>query len=322
MTAANMSSLIIKLPNWMGDILFSFDLLYSLSFQYKKIGLCTSAQHAKLFDIFSIPNTEIIEYEDGEWPYLNRESILRISHFQGDEGLLLPNSIGSALIFKYAGVNRLLGFDTEHRGFLLSKSLQPPSIRIHQTEYYLKLLELFGVPARSYPQPAFVARSPLLVIHPGASKRERAWPFERFIKVAEHFRKEGWLVIIVSGEKVPETEFTTLVKPELTELTTLLKQCSIFVGNDSGPLHLAQQCGASVVGIYGPGDPRITGPRNISPSQVVYHNFPCSPCRQKFFHECDPSPNEKPYCIETISAVEVIRAAEQLAKTSAVLSHA
>ena len=303
----------------MGDILFSFDLLYSLSFRYKKIGLCTSSQHAKLFEIFPISNSEIVEYDAGEWPYLNRESILRIGHFR--EGLLLPNSIGSALIFKYAGVNRLLGYDTEHRGFLLSKSLKTPSIRIHQSEYYLRLLELFDAPARTYPQPLLTAREPLLVIHPGASKRERAWPLDRFIKVADHFKKEGWEVVIVSGEKLPDSGFLTRLNPPLTELAALLKRCSLFIGNDSGPLHLAQQCGASVVGIYGPGDPRITGPREISPSQVIYHNFPCSPCHQNFFHECEPSSNQKPFCIETISTQEVIRAAEQLVKTSAVLSH-
>jgi ADP-heptose:LPS heptosyltransferase len=305
----------------MGDILFSFDLLYSLSFQYKRIGLCTSSQHAKLFEIFPIPNCEIVEYEVGEWPYLNRESILRIGHFQGDEGLLLPNSIGSALIFKYAGVDRLLGYDTEHRGFLLSKSIQVPAIKIHQAESYLKLLELFDAPARSYPPPSFAEREPLLVIHPGASKRERAWPLDRFLKVADHFKKEGWEVDIISGEVLPDCDYLTRVNPALVEFTSLLKRCSLFVGNDSGPLHLAQQCGAPVVGIYGPGDPLITGPREISPAQVIYHNFPCSPCRQKYFDECDPSPNQKPFCIETISTLEVIRAAEQLCKTSTVLSH-
>jgi ADP-heptose:LPS heptosyltransferase len=305
----------------MGDILFSFDLLYSLSFQYQKIGLCTSSQHAILFNIFPIPNSEIIEYEGGEWPYLNRESILKIDQFKADEGLLLPNSIGSALLFKYAGVNQLMGYDTEHRGFLLSKSLQPYSRRVHQRDYYLRLLELFDTRIHLYPNPALTARAPLVVIHPGASKKERAWPFERFVKVGEHFKNEGWEVMIVSGEHVPDTELHTWVNPELSEFVDLLKRCSLFIGNDSGPLHLAQQCGAAVVGIYGPGDPRITGPRDISPVQVVYHNFPCSPCRQKFFHECDPSPNVKPYCIETISSFEVIRAAEELVKTSTVLSH-
>ncbi|HSE42833.1 MAG TPA: glycosyltransferase family 9 protein [Acidobacteriota bacterium] len=301
--------------------MFSFDLLYSLSFQYQKIGLCTSSQHAKLLNVFPIPNSEIIEYEGGEWPYLNRESILRIDHFQGDEALLLTNSIGSALLFKYAGVNRLMGYDTEHRGFLLSKSLKPFSRRVHQTEYYLRLLELFDAPVHQYPKPAFSARAPLVVIHPGASKKERAWPLERFIKVGEHFKKEGWEVMIVSAENVPESGLHTCINPELSEFVDLLKRCSLFIGNDSGPLHLAQQCGAAVVGIFGPGDPRITGPRDISPAQVISHNFPCSPCRQKFFHECDPSPNQKPYCIETISSLEVIRAGEELVKTSTVLSH-
>lgn len=315
-----MSTLIIKLPNWLGDILFSMDLLYSLAPHFKKIGLCTSDQHASLFEIFPIPNSEVIEYKSDSWPYLERESILGISRFQADSGLLLPNSFGSALLFKYAGVKRIYGYNTEHRNFLLKRSLPKPAFTVHQTEYYLNLLKLFDIQAAEYPQPRFSQRQPLLVIHPGSSKRERAWHLERFLNVADHFQKKGWEVGIVSGEPLPGCNFPVHVQPSMKDFADMLMKCSLFIGNDSGPLHLAQQCGAPVVGIYGPGDPLITGPRPISPARVIYHNFPCSPCRQKFFHECDPSPSYKPYCIETISSAEVIRAAEQLVEKPESLS--
>ena len=114
-----MSTLIVKLPNWLGDILFSMDLLYSLGLRFTKLGLCTSDQHAPLFEIFPIPNSEIIQYKSESWPFLERESILNISKFQADSGLVLPNSFGSALLFKYAGVKNLYGYGTENRGILL-----------------------------------------------------------------------------------------------------------------------------------------------------------------------------------------------------------
>ena len=66
-----MSTLIVKLPNWLGDILFSMDLLYSLGLRFTKLGLCTSDQHAPLFEIFPIPNSEIIQYKSESWPFLS-----------------------------------------------------------------------------------------------------------------------------------------------------------------------------------------------------------------------------------------------------------
>ena len=100
-------SLIIKLPNWMGDILFAYDLLFSLSADFNRIGLCTSEEHAELFSIFPIPHTELITYPSNEWPFLTRESLLKIEKFDSDVGLLLPNSFGSAVAFRFAGVSGL-----------------------------------------------------------------------------------------------------------------------------------------------------------------------------------------------------------------------
>ena len=127
-------------------------------------------------------------------------------------------------------------------------------------------------------------------------------------------QREGFDVLFISGEELHSGEFSVRVKPSLREFVDLLKKCSIFIVNDSGPLHLAQQCGASVVGIYGPGDPKITGLRSLSSGEVVYHSFPCSPCRQRFFAECEPSQNQKPFCIETITVEEVWRVVKSILK--------
>jgi ADP-heptose:LPS heptosyltransferase len=313
-----MKSLLIKLPNWMGDILFSYDLLFSLAQHYQQVALLTSRDHAELFRIFPIPNTVVIDYAPENWPHIDRDTVLQIQDFRADAGLLLPNSFGSAFILKLAGVSRLYGYDTEHRGLLLTGSLRKPVQRMHQTEYYLNLLRLFELPAISYPTENVEEREPLVVIHPGASKVERAWNLDRFSKVAEELTAKGKEVLFVSGERLSSIDFPVRVRPSLVEFASILRKCSLFIGNDSGPLHLAQQCGAPVIGIYGPGDPLVTGPRPISPSRTIYHGYPCSPCRQKFFKECNPAPTMKPYCIETISTQEVLNAALSLLKVSQV----
>ncbi|HSP07701.1 MAG TPA: glycosyltransferase family 9 protein [Acidobacteriota bacterium] len=307
-----MNSILIKLPNWMGDILFSYDLIYSLCRSFEKTAVCTSHQHSRLLQIFPIPNVHVIDYPDGSWPRMDAETRARIQGFRPEWGLLLPNSVGSALALRRAGVRKLAGYDTEFRGFLLEKSLKPPEQRIHQTEYYLNLIRLFDCAVEKYPIETRTKRGSFVIIHPGASKRERAWNLDRFVQVAEALTHIGKQVMFVSGEELPAFPYPAAIRPSLYEFAGLLKECALFIGNDSGPLHLAQQCGAPVVGIYGPGDPNVTGPRPATPSRVIYHSFPCSPCRQRFFRECDPAPTGKPFCIETIATQEVFRAALEL----------
>jgi ADP-heptose:LPS heptosyltransferase len=310
-----MKSILIKLPNWIGDILFSFDLLYSLSKSFERMVFLTSLQHSELFRIFPISGSEVIEYEPEEWPWLKSDTLNRIRQTQIPCGLLLPNSIGSAVALRRAGLSELFGYNTEHRGFLLKHKMDVPHHRMHQTEYYLELLKLFQLEARSYPVSSSEPKERIVVLHPGASKMERAWNLERFIQLAEALREKELQVLFVSGKEISVGSFPLKVKPSLTEFSNLLRSCSVFVGNDSGPLHLAQQCGAPVIGIYGPGDPMTTGPRSVTAHRVIYHSYPCSPCRQNFFKECDPAPSGKPYCIETISTHEVLQATLELLAT-------
>jgi lipopolysaccharide heptosyltransferase II len=307
-----MKSILVKLPNWIGDILFSYDLLYSLLRSFDRMFLLTSTHHSELFNIFPLENSEIIEYSPEEWPRLTKTMLNKISNLQVDCGLLLPNSIGSAITLRKAGIKNLYGYNTENRGSLLSHSLAPPDYKMRQTEYYLRLLKLFEVNPKFYPIQISTQKNGSVVMHPGASKIQRAWHLERFLKLADLLKEKGLEVIFVSGEEVSTSDFPLQMKPSLQEFSGLLRRCSLFIGNDSGPLHLAQQCGASVVGIYGPGDPLITGPRSITPHRVIYHSYPCSPCRQKFFKDCNPASSGKPFCIETISTNEVLHASLEL----------
>jgi len=80
-------------------------------------------------------------------------------------------------------------------------------------------------------------------------------------------------------------------------------------------MHLASLVGTPVVGIFGPGHPETTGPFLASEKhETVTRNYPCSPCRQRFFNECKPSPHHKPYCLEDISVKDVSEAVERIVK--------
>src|SRR5437867_4005662 len=116
-----MKSILVKLPNWMGDILFSYDLLYTLTSRFERMSVMTSTDHQELFDVFPLPKTEVIAYPPEHWPNFNRETIGKIQEFRADLTLVLPNSFGSALTLRYAGARNLVGYNTEHRAILLNK---------------------------------------------------------------------------------------------------------------------------------------------------------------------------------------------------------
>lgn len=97
------------------------------------------------------------------------------------------------------------------------------------------------------------------------------------------------------------------------ELGAFLETCSLFIGNDSGPMHVAAAVGTPVVALFGPGVPEKTAPF-VDPAQyiAVTKRYHCAPCRQKFFKECQPSRSGKPYCLEDISVNEVFEAVSKM----------
>jgi ADP-heptose:LPS heptosyltransferase len=58
-----------------------------------------------------------------------------------------------------------------------------------------------------------------------------------------------------------------------------MEASSLFVGNDSGPMHIAAAVGTPVVGLFGPSSPEKFSPRG-APTRVLYKDLPCSPCGQ------------------------------------------
>jgi len=118
-------------------------------------------------------------------------------------------------------------------------------------------------------------RDGLAVIHPGATDPRRRWPAERFAEVAVRLAADGMRVIVVGegadaaiADRIAadaETRAGDAVgslagRLSLSELTGVLSVADVFVGNDSGPRHLAHAVGTPTVGIYWAGNLINGGP--------------------------------------------------------------
>jgi ADP-heptose:LPS heptosyltransferase len=102
------------------------------------------------------------------------------------------------------------------------------------------------------------------VIHPVAATAEKTWPAAGFQSVAEHLvRQHGLRPVFVAARDQDLSAFSaweTVSGAPLEELKTLISGAGLFVGNDSGPAHIAAAFGVPPVVLFGPSDPVIWGP--------------------------------------------------------------
>jgi len=159
------------------------------------------------------------------------------------------------------------------------------------------------------------AGTPLAVLAAGASGRRgyKTWPAGRFAEVGEGLARAGWQVVVVGGaaEAAAAGEMASRIpgglslagKTGLGVLAALLGKAGLFVGGDSGPLHLAAAMGTPTVAIFGPTDPALTAPQGPG-HQVLSRRLACAPCQQG----CKDRP-----CLLGITAEEVLAAAGRLA---------
>jgi ADP-heptose:LPS heptosyltransferase len=109
------------------------------------------------------------------------------------------------------------------------------------------------------------------VIHAVAASPEKTWRADGFLAVAEHVKRAGLEPVFIGAandDLAPFCGYRTLRGASLAEIKALLRTASLFVGNDSGPAHMAAAFGLPSVVIFGKSDPAIWGPWRTA-SEVV-----------------------------------------------------
>ena len=129
---------------------------------------------------------------------------------------------------------------------------------------------------------------PLIAIHPGSPIALKRWLPERYAELADWLiaQKRAQILFVGVKDEIPiTTEIQALMRGEsiniagkttLTQLASILHTCNVFIGNDSGPMHLAAAVGTQTIGLYGPGDPTRFGPAGTK-CQTIQRKSDC-PC--------------------------------------------
>lgn len=306
--------ILIRATNWVGDAIMALPALRAVRsrFPEARVTILARPYVAAIYKNQQI--CDDVMFVDDKVDALGE---LRAEKF--DVALLLQNAFQAAWLVWRAGIPERIGYARDGRGPLLTKALPVPKageFPSHEQFYYLELLRRAGW-LTTLPQETFIkldvpeadrqraaeflssagARLDHLSVAIGAGASygsAKCWPAERFAELANLLQlKQGVDIIlfgtsteaavssaIAAGMRRPPIDLTG--KTSIAELPALLSQCHVFIGNDSGAMHVAAAVGLPVVAVFGPTDPFGTAP--VTPRCTIVQQKPyCSPC---FLRRC------------------------------------
>jgi heptosyltransferase I len=260
---------------------------------------------------------------------LRKESYDIVIDFQGN--------LKSGIMTLITGAENRIGFGKgfckEFNYLFTQYQAYPPNKRMHRIERNLSLLKKLGIDT-SFQRPElpvsktdeeYVSKfididnecsTPIIIMNPCTSEygSYKRWSTSNYALLADMILDNydarviftwGPNEIDIVNKIVKNMKHKALVSCETTikQLIELIRRADLYIGGDSGPMHIASTLGIPTVAIFGPKDPVVYGPYN-SKSIIVSKELPCSPCRNRTCSD--------PECITTISPEEVFQAVNKV----------
>jgi lipopolysaccharide heptosyltransferase II len=226
-------------------------------------------------------------------------------------------SLKFAVLSLASGARVRAGLDNGRGRFLTHKVTDRGFGAMHEADYWLSVASLLGADAHAGWRPFVPISSshratatdlldeirashtgPIVAIHPGAGAYSlaRIWPVEGFAEVARGLIVSHDAAIVVLGgpDEVKKAEHLLdrvgyndrvhnfVGRTTIHETAALIERCDLFLGNDSGPMHIAAAVGTHVVAVFGPSNAQAWGPYTppgeVSKHTIVARDLPCMPC--------------------------------------------
>lgn len=305
------------MPNWLGDLVMGTPVLHDLRNRYPHAvitAMCQSnvagllEQNPHVDEIYSYKRPSGWIHRPG---HLEIMEALRKGNY--DLGILLTNSFSSAWWFWRGHVQNRVGFAGNLRSLLLNRAVHHPKNieKQHLVYTYKALLEPLGIAISDTAPELFVSAQEaqaaktlleeigvkvgqdiIVGINPGAAYGSaKCWLPDRFEDVAKKLLENPRVQLIFFGDrngaplvneicsKLPERTVNLAGKTSLRELVALIQLCSIFLTNDSGPMHIAAALKKPLVALFGSTSDVKTGPFGLG--KVIHKHVECSPCYKR-----------------------------------------
>jgi lipopolysaccharide heptosyltransferase II len=234
-------------------------------------------------------------------------SVLRVRALKFDWVIDLQSLARSGAFAWLANGELTVGLDDAREGARGFYDLVAPrpSFHTHAVEWYLETLRLLRVPIHWnftwLPQHREVAAGVMqkwqadtarwLIFQPGARWTNKRWPVESFVELARRLATESAelrFAILGSKEDVPLGETIARAVPDrcldltgktsLSEMVEWIRLSELMVTNDTGPMHVAAALGKPVIALFGPTEPRRTGPYGQLNRVLQLNSLSCVPC--------------------------------------------
>jgi lipopolysaccharide heptosyltransferase II len=264
-------------------------------------------------------------------PFLAAVRELREGRF--DTAYIFHNSIGSALMAAMGGVRQRIGYAHEGRDLLLTKRLKQPAERMHLMQVKAEMLRQAGIEVSDLREEVLIDEQraqrwvkdhldlklgysrPLIAVSLGSTMEQKRWSAESLNELLNLFPlSSADFVLIGAPSEKPLYEgvysysnsVTNLVgQTTIEELSWLIDRADMYIGADSGPMHIALGRSKAVLGLFGPSDPKRCGPFDYPNARVIRSERICSACEARLGKQMRQ-------CLHTISPAEVYSAAREL----------
>jgi heptosyltransferase-2 len=326
--ATEPEAILVRTPNWLGDLMVSTGFLRALLALFPKARLDLIVRRG--FEALPLPHRGRII------PYDRRAGPARFGRSLREEGcshlFVLPPSFSSAWMAWWSRIPWRIGYRGQGRAGLLRPALRPesPPRARHLLQEYLALLSPWRqVSVREFApaldlSPAWIAdHAPLLpdeatdvVLAPGAEYGPaKQWPAGHYADLARGLAARGRRVIVAGlaqdrllGDAILSDVSGGLNlcgETTLPQLVALLARARLVVSNDSGAMHVAAALGRPQIALFGSTNPNWTAPLNDR-AVILYRAEPCSPC---YARNC---PLGHLRCLREIGPAQALEAAERL----------
>jgi ADP-heptose:LPS heptosyltransferase len=297
--------LLVSLDN-IGDLVFASALTPPLVERFPELSITLWCKDYTRELGALVPHVERVIASDPFWdraPGRGRGSLLRFVTAMAqvrrggfDAAVLAAAPWRTARAVALCGVPVRVGLERRKNARWLTHALGPEDVRRPVLEEEARLLAPFGIAPdplqyrldarRLAPRPdverALVRR--VAALHPFASKRERCVPVPVWIAVARALEAQGfdplWLGSTAELNEVraaggsPGGLYVDRFGGRLVDTAAALARASLFIGHDSGPLHMAGAFGVPALGIFAPGEPHRTFPQGVGPSRMIVRPSP------------------------------------------------
>jgi len=326
--------ILIRLPNWLGDVVMSTAFVTAVRQLYPEARIDVIIKKELSSIAVFIPNLNKV-YSFSKQEYRGLNGVFRFGKALRPEKydlfFCLPDSLSSAVMGWATMAKKRVGFGKEGRFFLLSKSYKKPP-NVHRTDEYISLLEQFTskriterfvklIVNETEPQDNTV------IINFNSEAVSRRMPLDKgrllMTTLMGTFKTAKFIVIGSPKEKEYVNELINDVpnsnrienyagKTNLAELCGLMASAKAVLTTDSGPAHLANALGVPTIVLFGAGNELNTAPYNQQFLRVLRAGkLECEPCVR---NTCKLY--GIPKCMQLLDEMEIINA------LSLYLSHA